>query len=134
VVDEKVLRHNYDIPPSISLHFLDKSTKMIDRPGDIYVYERMFMVGVLLLFPPIIRELLSFLHVAPRQLMPNGWKYFFSTFLLWPSEFPVETLLVSEFLNIYGPHTYPTSKMVTFMVRGKNQYIEHGSTYSNNKH
>jgi hypothetical protein len=29
---------------------------------------------------------------------------------------------------------YPNSEIVTFMVRGKNQFIELGSTYSNNKY
>jgi hypothetical protein len=48
--------------------------------------------------------------------------------------FPGETLSVIEFLNIYGPHAFPTSEMVTFMVQGKNQFIKLGSTYSNNKH
>jgi hypothetical protein len=85
-VDEKVLCHNYDIPPSISLHFLDKSIDksigMIDGPYDICIYERMFMARVHLPFPSIVRELLSSLGVVPGQLMPNGWRYFFSTFLL----------------------------------------------------
>jgi hypothetical protein len=43
-------------------------------------------------------------------------------------------LLISEFLNICGPHAYPTSEMMTFMVQGKNQFIELGNKYSNNKH
>ena len=114
--DEKVLCHNYDIPPSVSSHFLNKSTEMIDGPSDIYIYKRMFMVGVCLPFPPIVRELLPFLHVVPRQLMPNGWRYFFSPFLPWPLVCPGETLSVLEFLNIYRPHSYPTSEIVTFMV------------------
>jgi endo-1,4-beta-D-glucanase Y len=41
---------------------------------------------------------------------------------------------ILEFLNIYGPHMYPNLEMVTFMVRGKNQFIELRSTYSNNKY
>jgi hypothetical protein len=49
-----VLHHNYDIPASISLHFPDKSTGMIKGHADICVYERMFLVGVRLLFPPIV--------------------------------------------------------------------------------
>ena len=94
----------------------------------------MFLAGVQLPFALIIRELLSFLGIAPGQLMPNGWRYFLATFLLWPAVFLGEVLSISEFLNIYGPQIYPTSKTMTFMVRGKNQFIELGSTYSNNKH
>ena len=131
--DERVLRHNYDIPPSIFLHFPDTSTGMIDGSGDLCVYERMFLAGLRLPFPQIVRELLSSLGIAPAQLMPNGWRYFFSTYLLWPIVFQGETMSIPEFLNIYGPHMYPTNGLVTFMVRGKNQFIELESTYSNNK-
>jgi hypothetical protein len=66
-VDEKVLRHNYDIPPLIFLHFSGKSTGMIVGLGDICIYEPMFMAEVRLPFPPIVRELLSFLGVSPGQ-------------------------------------------------------------------
>jgi hypothetical protein len=41
----------------------------------------MFMAGVRLPFPSIVRELLSFLHVTHVQLIPNGWRYFFFTFI-----------------------------------------------------
>ena len=128
--NEKVICHNYDIPASISLHFPDKSTEMIDGPRDIHVYERIFLAGVHLLFPPIVQELLSSLGIVPGQLMSNGWRYF----LLWPIVFSREIMLIPKFLNIYGPHMYPNSETVTFMVRGKNQFIELGSTYSNNKY
>ena len=90
VVDEKVLCHNYDIPPYMSLHFPDGSTWMIGRPGDICVYERMFLAIVRLPFAPIITELLSFLGIALRHLMPNGLRYFLPMFLLWHAEFPGE--------------------------------------------
>ena len=72
VTDEKVLCCNYDIPASICLHFLDKSTGMIDGPGDICVYERMFLAEVRLSFPLIVQDLLFSLGIALGQLMPNG--------------------------------------------------------------
>jgi hypothetical protein len=41
---------------------------------------------------------------------------------------------IPEFLNIYAPHMYPTLGTVTFQVRGgKNQFIDLGSRFSNNK-
>jgi hypothetical protein len=53
MVDKKVLHHNYDIPVSVSMHFLDKSTGMTDGPRDICVHECMFLAGVRLSFPPL---------------------------------------------------------------------------------
>ena len=79
------------------------------------------------LFFPIIREMLSFLGVALGQLMPNGWRYFLVMFLLWPTIF-------LEFFNICDLHIYPNTEAVTFIVRGKNQFIEIGIAYSNNKY
>ena len=66
--------------------------------------------------------------------MLNGWRYFFSTSLLWLIVFTGEIMSIPEFLNIYRPHVYPNSVIVTFMVRWKNQFIELRSTYSNNKY
>ena len=63
--DEKVLRHNYDIPPSISLHFPDRSIGMLNGTSNIRVYEHMFMAGVRQPFSPFVRELLAFLGIAP---------------------------------------------------------------------
>jgi hypothetical protein len=103
VADEKVLSHNYDIPTSISLHFPDKSTKMIVGLGDICVYECMFLAGIRLPFPPIVQEFLSFLGIVSGQLMPSGWRYFLLTFLLWPIMFLGETMSILKILNIYGP-------------------------------
>jgi hypothetical protein len=110
------------------------STRMIASLGDICVYERMFLAGVLLPFSLIVTKLLSFLGIAPGQLMHNGRSYFLATFLLCPSMFPGETISVPKFLNIYGHQIYPTYETVTFMVCRKNQFIELESTYSNNKH
>jgi hypothetical protein len=88
VADERVLRYNYDIPDSIFLHFSDKSTEMIDGPGDVCVYERMFLAGLRLPLPPIVRELLFSLGIAPAQLMPNGWRYFFFYLLIMAYSIP----------------------------------------------
>lgn len=107
---------------------------MTGGPKDICIYKCMFLARVRLPFSLIIREMLSFWGVASGQLMPNGCRYFLAMLLLWLSMFPGKTMSVSKFLNIYGLQIYPNIEKVTFMVHGKNQFIEVGKTYSNNKH
>jgi hypothetical protein len=71
---EKFLLYNYDIQPSISLHFQNPETRTIED-GEVTLYKRMFMAGLLLFFPDIARELLIFLGVAPSQIVLNAWRY-----------------------------------------------------------
>ena len=54
--DEKVLYNNYDIPPSVFLHFLDGSTGMVDGPGNICVYECLFLQEFIFLSPLLSRS------------------------------------------------------------------------------
>lgn len=64
--DERVLRHNYDISDSVSLHFKDPVLSTFSH-GEVCLYERMFLAGLRLPFLAIAWELLCYLQVAPSQ-------------------------------------------------------------------
>jgi hypothetical protein len=72
--DEPRLRHNFDIPPEVHLHFKDPQGNFIG--GEVCLVDKMFMAGLRLPFPAIAREFLEYLQVAPSQIVPNGWRYF----------------------------------------------------------
>lgn len=57
------IRHNFDIPSSVQLHFKDSKHGTIDG-GEICLFERMFLGGFRHPFPTIAQELLQYLHVA----------------------------------------------------------------------
>jgi hypothetical protein len=79
---EKFLRYNYDIQPSVSLHFQNPETRTIEG-GEATLYQRMFMAGLRLSFPDITQELSIFLGVAPSQIIPNTLRYLFASFISW---------------------------------------------------
>lgn len=77
--DERVLRHNYDVPYSVSFHFKDPVLGTFGD-GEVCLYERMFLASLRLPFPAIVWELLCYLQVSSSQVMPNGWRYFFASY------------------------------------------------------
>jgi hypothetical protein len=80
--DEFHLRNNYDIPPTVLLHFQNPVTREI-RGGDLFFYEKMLLAGLRFPLPDIARELVLFLGVSPSQLIPNAWRYLLASFILW---------------------------------------------------
>jgi hypothetical protein len=130
VKNEWVLRVNYDIDNSVSLHFQDPSSLHI-RGGDVSLFERMFMAGLRLPFPDIARELLLHLRVAPSQIFPNSWRYLFASFILWRSVVGTR-MLVPQFLNVYRP-TMDSEGVVKLRTRQSPLFIFLKPVHSNNK-
>jgi hypothetical protein len=80
--DEFRLRNNYDIPPTVLLHFQNPVTREICG-GDLVIYEKMLLAGLRFPFSDIARELVLFLGVSPSQLTPNAWRYLLGSSILW---------------------------------------------------
>jgi hypothetical protein len=94
--DEYILHNNFDIQSFVTLYFQDPATRTINGV-EVTLYKKMFMAGLRLPFPTITRELMLFLNVAPSQIVPNGWRYLFASYSLWP------TVLMSAKYCIFGP-------------------------------
>jgi hypothetical protein len=92
----------------------------------------MFMAGLKLPFPEIVRELLLYLGVAPSQIVPNGWRYFFASFLLWKRVLGTP-MRIEQFFNIYRP-IESQDGCVEFQVRQSPLFIHlNQNKYSNNR-
>lgn len=100
---ESTLRRAYDIGPSVNVFFQEPGSLGITG-GEITLTERMFMAGVRLPFPKIVREVCAFLGVAPSQIAPNGWRYVVASSLLWRQVLGSE-MDVAQFFSIYRPST-----------------------------
>ena len=117
---ERILRNNYDIPLSMTLHIPSANFGPVEGPGDICVYKRMFKGRLHFPLPNIARELLCHLQVASYQIMTNGWWFLFACYLLWPTDNPRCTMTIPKFLSIY--HPLPSEELpgvVTFTCRDK---------------
>jgi hypothetical protein len=128
--DEFRLRNNYDIPPTVLLHFQNPVTREI-RGGDLVFYEKMLLAGLRFPLPDIARELVLFLGVSPSQLTPNAWRYLLASFILWRTVLGAR-MTIPEFFNIYRA-AYKREGVVEFTVRNNPIFIYLSQSYSNNR-
>lgn len=71
--------------------------------NEVCLYEEAFHVGLRLPFPRIVRELLARLHLAPGQLMPNAWKFFYGAIVAFEKLGERSQLMtVNDFLCCYS--------------------------------
>jgi hypothetical protein len=128
--EERRLRRSYNIPSSIILHFqLPEQLSIVG--GDVTITERMLMAGFRFPLPEIARELLVRLGVAPSQVKPNGWRYFFASFVLWRTKLQ-KRMTIDQFLIIYLAG-FRREGTVEFTVRKKQSIIHLAWRYSNKK-
>ncbi len=130
VRDEFRLRKNYDILPSVLLHFQNPVTREICG-GDIVIHERMLLVGLRFPFPNIARELVLYLEVAPSQIAPNAWSYLFASFILWHTVLGAR-MAIPSFFNVYRAN-YKRECVVEFTVWTNPSFIFLSPNYSNNR-
>jgi hypothetical protein len=113
VGDEFRLQNNYDIPPSVLLHFQNPVTLEI-RGGDIVIHERMLLARLRFLFPEIAQELVLYLGVSSSLITPNAWRYLLASFILWRTVLEAR-MTIPEFFNMYRVN-YKREGVVEFTV------------------
>jgi len=127
---EGVLWQNYDIPSTVRMFYQTLGARVIDD-GDVTLFERMFMAGLRLPFLEIAWDFVFFLMVAPSQIMPNTWRYLFTSYILWKLVLKKE-MKVLQFLNIYWPRQ-TSEGMIELSVRHPPIFIKLKSGLTNNK-
>jgi hypothetical protein len=130
VGDEFRLQNNYDILPSVLLHFQNPVTQEI-LGGDLVIYERMLLAGLQFPFQNIAWELVLYLGVSQSQITPNAWRYLFASFILWHTVLEAR-MTILEFFNMYQVN-YKREGVVEFTVRSNPIFIFLSPNYSNNR-
>jgi hypothetical protein len=64
--------------------------------------------------------------------MPNGWRHFIATDMMWLEINPEHWMSILEFFAIYQP-VYNKTGVLAFTVQTKFQFILLKQIYSNNK-
>jgi hypothetical protein len=133
--DERRVRKECFIPPFVKLRFDEKKNDAIvhsDR-HEFCVYEAMFRAGFRLSFLPMVRELLSYLDLAPHQLAPNAWRYLYGCMVLWPLALGKEhRLTIKEFLHLHRVHRNPGGSGVYNIQTRRGKLIILEPKYSSN--
>ena len=96
-ITEPRIRWECFISRNVTLHFDSERTGTVVhvKKDEVCLYEAMFRAGLRLPFPRVIRELLSYLHLASQQIMPNAWRVFFAYVV--PSGMSIPLLFGSSF-------------------------------------
>ena len=71
-------------------------------PGEVCFYEAAFTCELRLPVHPFIMQLLGFLRIAPRQLMPNSWRIVVNCMEIWLAA-NEDMIRVSELVHLYRP-------------------------------
>lgn len=93
------------------------------------------MAGICLPFHPIVRELLTYFQLSPFQVIPNGWRFFLRSYILWPSINPRCLMSIPEFLALYRS-LFKESGTMSFISRRTTPgliWIDSKGHQSNNK-
>ena len=69
--------------------------------GEVYFYEATFLCSLKFLVHPFIMELLHYLNIAPRQLMPNSWRIVISCMEIWTIVTDRDMIRLDEFVYLY---------------------------------
>ena len=68
---------------------------------EVCFYEADFASGLRFPVHPFVRELFSYLHLAPAQLVPNFWRILVSCMVVWMSTNNGDVVKRDEFLHFY---------------------------------
>jgi hypothetical protein len=107
--DVERLRSSYGIPETVTIRIpgQHEGANPLSYNRETVVYEAMFKAGLTLPLPPMIRELLAELNLAPSQIKPNGWVLLISFNVLWSIVMGRGVRpTVKEFLTFYKPGRY----------------------------
>ena len=67
----------------------------------VFFYEAHFANGLRFPNHPFVKELFSYLHLAPTQLVPNSWRILVSWMVVWMSANYGDVIRWDEFLHFY---------------------------------
>lgn len=82
----KGLRITYQILETISLRvpsFDEWACSCV--PNEVVVFKQALEAGLQFFIPLFVCQLLTYLRLAPRKLIPNGWRILIACMVMWPA-------------------------------------------------
>ena len=84
--DEQQIKDRFQFPDLVKIGILsDEGRACHSYANEVCFYEADFTSGLCFLVHPFVRELFSYLHLAPTQLVPNFWRILVSCMVVWMS-------------------------------------------------
>ena len=100
--DEKWIRDRFQFPDSVKIRIpSDKERACHSYANEVCFYEADFTSSLCFPVHPFNRDLFSYLHLAPAQLVPNSWQILVSCMVVWMSVNEGDIIRRDEFLHFY---------------------------------
>ena len=100
--DEQRIRDRFQFLDSVKIRIPSNEKRVCHSYADeVCFYEADFTGGLRFPIHPFVRELFSYLHLAPAQLMPNSWWIIISCMVVWMSANDGDVIGRGEFLHFY---------------------------------
>ena len=102
--DEQRIRDRFQFPNSVKIRIpSDEERACHSYANEVCFYEVNFVSGLRFPIHPFVRELFSYLHLAPAQLVPNSWRILISCMVVWMFANDGDVIMRDEFLHFYHP-------------------------------
>ena len=100
--DEGGIRNRFQFPSSVMIRIPnDDDRDCHSYANEVCFYKANFVSGLRFPIPPFLRELFSYLFLAPTQLVPNSWRIVICCMVMWMSANDRDTIRIDEFLHLY---------------------------------
>ena len=100
--DEQQIKDRFQFPDLVKIGIpSDEGRACHSYANEVCFYEADFTSGLCVLVHPFVRELFSYLHLAPTQLVPNFWRILVSCMVVWMSANDGDVIRRGEFLYFY---------------------------------
>ena len=100
--DEKRIRDRFQFPNSVRIRIPSNEDRVCHLYADeVYFYEVDFASGLCLPVHPFVRELFTYLHLTPTQLVPNSWRVVICCMVVWLSANDRDVIKKDKFLHFY---------------------------------
>ena len=100
--DEQQTRDRFQFPDSVKIRIpSDEERACHSYADEVCFYETDFNSGLRFPVHPFVRELFSYLHLAPTQLVLNSWRILVSCMVVWMSANDRDVIRRDEFFHFY---------------------------------
>ena len=100
--DKKRIRDRFQFPNLVRIRITSDEDRAYHSYADkVCFYEADFASGLRLLVHPFVRELFTYLHLAPAQLVRNSWWTIICCMVVWMFAIDRDVIKRDEFLHFY---------------------------------
>jgi len=101
--DEQWIKDRFQFLDSVKIRIpSDEERACHSYANEVCFHKADFNNGLHFRINPFVRDLFSYLHLAPEQLVPNSWWILVSCMVVWMSANDGDVIRRDEFLHFYS--------------------------------